>query len=174
MARVSVLRIGHRLVRDDRVTTHVALTARAFGADRVFIVGGEDHIREKVDDLIERWGGNFEVKLVEDWKSIVGEWKHNGGLVVHLTMYGLDIDAVESIRRLEKDVLVVIGAEKVPRGIYSMADYNLSVGHQPHSEISALAVFLDRYFQGEELKRAHPGGKFRVLPSARGKSVQNL
>ncbi len=32
---IEVLRIGQRLVRDDRVTTHVALVARAFGATRI-------------------------------------------------------------------------------------------------------------------------------------------
>ncbi|TLZ95287.1 MAG: tRNA (cytidine(56)-2'-O)-methyltransferase, partial [Methanobacteriota archaeon] len=29
---ITVLRLGHRPARDKRVTTHVALTARAFGA----------------------------------------------------------------------------------------------------------------------------------------------
>ena len=36
---ISVLRIGHRLVRDDRVTTHAALVARAFGADMIYMTG---------------------------------------------------------------------------------------------------------------------------------------
>ncbi|MEM2376537.1 MAG: tRNA (cytidine(56)-2'-O)-methyltransferase, partial [Sulfolobales archaeon] len=31
--KVFVLRLGHRPLRDKRVTTHVALTARAFGAN---------------------------------------------------------------------------------------------------------------------------------------------
>ena len=29
--KIEVLRIGQRVIRDDRVTTHVALVARAFG-----------------------------------------------------------------------------------------------------------------------------------------------
>ena len=32
---IEVLRIGQRVVRDDRVTTHVALVARSFGAQTV-------------------------------------------------------------------------------------------------------------------------------------------
>ena len=31
---IEVLRIGQRVVRDDRVTTHVALVARSFGAQK--------------------------------------------------------------------------------------------------------------------------------------------
>ncbi len=31
---VAVLRIGHRLVRDDRTTTHAMLVSRAFGSTR--------------------------------------------------------------------------------------------------------------------------------------------
>ena len=34
---VAVLRLGHRPGRDNRMTTHVGLTARALGADRVII-----------------------------------------------------------------------------------------------------------------------------------------
>jgi len=34
---IEVLRIGQRLVRDDRVTTHVALVARAFGARKIYM-----------------------------------------------------------------------------------------------------------------------------------------
>ena len=46
---VNVLRLSHRLVRDDRVTTHVALVARAFGADKIYVVGGENHLKESID-----------------------------------------------------------------------------------------------------------------------------
>ena len=34
---IEVLRIGQRVVRDDRVTTHVALVARAFGASKIYM-----------------------------------------------------------------------------------------------------------------------------------------
>ncbi len=36
-ADVSVLRLGHRAGRDPRLTTHVALAARAFGARRLYL-----------------------------------------------------------------------------------------------------------------------------------------
>ena len=34
---ITILRLGHRVVRDQRITTHVALTSRAFGADKIVI-----------------------------------------------------------------------------------------------------------------------------------------
>ena len=34
---IEVLRIGQRVVRDDRVTTHVALVARALGASKIYM-----------------------------------------------------------------------------------------------------------------------------------------
>jgi len=34
---IEVVRIGQRVVRDDRVTTHIALVARAFGATTILM-----------------------------------------------------------------------------------------------------------------------------------------
>ncbi|MEC7710726.1 MAG: tRNA (cytidine(56)-2'-O)-methyltransferase, partial [Thermoproteota archaeon] len=34
---IEILRIGQRILRDDRVTTHVALVARAFGASKIYM-----------------------------------------------------------------------------------------------------------------------------------------
>ena len=36
---IEVLRIGERVVRDDRATTHAALVARAFGALCIYMSG---------------------------------------------------------------------------------------------------------------------------------------
>jgi len=35
-------------------------------------------------------------------------------------------------------LVIIVGAEKVPREIFEFADYNVGIGCQPHSEISAL------------------------------------
>ncbi len=40
--KINVLRLDHRQKRDARITTHVCLTARAFGADGVILNGDED------------------------------------------------------------------------------------------------------------------------------------
>ena len=41
---ITVLRLDHRLGRDTRITTHVCLTARAFGADKVILSGERDNV----------------------------------------------------------------------------------------------------------------------------------
>ncbi|TMI35687.1 tRNA (cytidine(56)-2'-O)-methyltransferase, partial [Candidatus Bathyarchaeota archaeon] len=46
LGRTFILRIGHRVYRDSRVTTHVCLTARALGADGVIIADREDKVVE--------------------------------------------------------------------------------------------------------------------------------
>ncbi|HEX6067358.1 MAG TPA: tRNA (cytidine(56)-2'-O)-methyltransferase [Nitrososphaera sp.] len=163
--RVQVLRIGHRLVRDDRVTTHAALVSRAFGAEKIYMTGIDQSVKETVDAVGKRWGGRFELEIIDDWKK-------DGGKIVHLTMYGINVnDAIAKVRK-EKELLVIIGAEKVPREAYDLADYNVAVGNQPHSEIAALAVFLDRLGGGGQLEREFEGGRLRVVPSEKGKRVE--
>ena len=39
---IEVLRLTHRIRRDPRLSTHVALTARAFGAAKVYYSGEHD------------------------------------------------------------------------------------------------------------------------------------
>lgn len=170
--RIVILRIGHRYVRDYRVTTHVALVGRAFGAERMLVSDAEDEIKKSVREVNERWGGGFEVEEVSSWKSAIRDWKDSGNKVVHLTMYGINVDdTIAQIKREKKDLMVVIGAEKVPKEVYDLSDYNVSIGNQPHSEIAALAIFLDRLFVGKQLKQEF-NGKVKIMPSAKDKVVK--
>lgn len=170
--KVTILRIGHRYVRDYRVTTHVALVARAFGAEMMLVVNTEDEIKKTIKEVNERWGGDFQVEDVNNWKSVIKEWKNSGSRIVHLTMYGINVDdAIVQIKKENKDLMVVVGAEKVPREIFDMSDYNVSIGNQPHSEIAALAIFLDRLFEGKQLKQNF-NGRSTIVPSARDKAVK--
>ncbi|MCC6064949.1 MAG: tRNA (cytidine(56)-2'-O)-methyltransferase [Thermofilum sp.] len=176
--RVVVLRLGHRLGRDKRVSTHVGLVARAFGASGIIYVGEvEESVLNTLRKVVDVWGGPFSVETAPSYRAVIRKWKEDGGLVVHLTMYGENIegsDVLERIRSSGKDILVVVGAEKVPRDVYEMADFNVAIGNQPHSEVSALAVFLDRLFKGAELLKEFEGAKLRVIPSPRGKRVVRL
>ncbi len=166
---VTVLRLGHRHYRDQRLTTHVALTARALGAEKVILSGEKDEkIIGSVEDIARRWGGDFEVGYEKNFRRIINNFH---GVKVHLTMYGLRVqDKMKDIRG-EKDVLVVLGSEKVPGDVYHMVDYNIAVGSQPHSEVAALAVFLHEYFGGKELEKEFGGAKIRVVPQERGKKL---
>ena len=169
---IEVVRIGQRLVRDDRVTTHVALVSRGFGAERIYMTEINPEIKDTVEKINNTWGGNFEVVFIEKWKPIVKKKKDEGFKVVHLSMYGESInDAQEKIRE-EENLLIVVGAEKVPREIYELADYNVGVGSQPHSEISALAILLDRIQKGKQFEKEFPNAKRKIIPTKNGKNVQ--
>lgn len=160
---IEILRLGHRAGRDDRISTHVGLVARQYGAEKIYYAGERDtSMMESIRDITDRWGGPFEVEYRDEWKSVIKDFD---GLIVHLTMYGEKIDEkMPEINNTDEDILVVVGAEKVPRWVYTHSDYNISVGTQPHSEIAALAVFLDR-FKGSELKEDFEGADIEVIPS---------
>jgi len=167
--KATVLRLGHRFERDRRVSTHLALTARAFGADGIVFDARDERVRESVKRISEGWGGGFSVEFVSSWRKAVAGF---AGDVIHLTMYGLDLDeALPQIRKSRKDKLVIVGGKKVPSDVYRMATYNVSVGHQPHSEVAALAVFLDRLFEGKSIRREFKGAKMRIIPQERGKKM---
>lgn len=171
---IAVLRLGHRLVRDDRTTTHVALVSRALGCKKIFMTDVDESILETIKGVCDDWGGSneFDVEIVQDWRSLLKTWKKNNGIVVHLTMYGINIENLSHDYPHGKNILVVIGASKVPKDVYFIADMNIAVGNQPHSEIAALAIFLDRYFQGKELIHSYEDARMNIVPSSRGKRVK--
>jgi tRNA (cytidine56-2'-O)-methyltransferase len=166
---VFVLRLGHRPARDKRISTHVALTARAFGAKGIFVSTKDEELEESVRDVAGRFGGDFEIRTGVKWKPLLRDFQ---GTKVHLTMYGVHVD--DALPRIKKEaegrILIVVGAEKVPADVYQLADYNVAVGNQPHSEVAALAVFMDRLTNGEGL-RSEFEGRLKVLPCERGKRV---
>jgi len=168
---ITVLRLGHRPQRDKRITTHVALVARAFGADEIIITTKDLNIEKTVRDIVDRFGGDFKIKTGISWKKAISEFK---GLKVHLTMYGLPVDDVISKIPKDENLMIIVGAEKVPREIYEIADFNVAVGNQPHSEVAALAIFLDRLFEGKELTRDFNNAKMKIIPQERGKNVIKL
>ena len=73
----------------------------------------------------------------------------------------------------DKPAVVVVGGTKVPSEVFHLSDYNISVGNQPHSEVAALAVFLDSWLGPLDSKSMFEGAQIKVLPSARGKVVIN-
>ncbi len=168
---VAILRIGHRPERDQRVTTHVGLTARALGAKGMYLASADKGVVESIADVVERWGGEFFCTDNVKWRSCIKDWKAQGGVVVHLTMYGLNLPDVISEIRPNNKILVIVGAEKVPGDIYGLADYNVAVTGQPHSEISSLALFLDNLFLGKEFSCEFPGAQISIIPSRMGKQT---
>ncbi|WP_420182715.1 tRNA (cytidine(56)-2'-O)-methyltransferase [Haloarcula sp. KBTZ06] len=169
--QVTVLRLGHRPGRDERMTTHVGLTARALGADKVVLANAARNQADTVIDITDRFGGPFDVASTEEPKRLIRDFE---GRVVHLTMYGEPVQDVEDDVRdahAEEPLLVVVGAEKVPFEVYEHADWNVGVTNQPHSEVASLAVFLDRLFEGRELDREWENPDRVVVPQETGKRV---
>lgn len=168
--KIQVLRIGQRIVRDDRVTTHVALVSRAFGASKIYMNEVDPDIKNTIKRINKTWGGNFEIEFFSNWKDVV-KLKKDDYKIVHLTMYGENINKIHSKIEKAKKILIVVGAEKVPREIYEKADYNVSIGTQPHSEISALAILLDRIQKGQQFNKKFDDSKRVIIPTKKGKKV---
>jgi len=172
MGRVVVLRMGHRLFRDSRVTTHVCLTARALGAEGVIIADREDKtVEATIREVGDRFGGRFSIESGKPWRRTILDWKEKGGKVVHLTAYGLKLpDVSQEIGDSNSDMLVVVGSEKMPGDVFKLADWNVSVTSQPMSEVAALAIFLDWTMKHRAFDRTFPNGEIRIIPSGDQKS----
>ncbi len=175
--KLAVLRWGHRH-RDQRLTSHVALTARALGASGFIMADVADtKVKETIEKVMDSWGGDFIFEMGKPWKSVVKDWRKKNGVTVHLTAYGENIQTSDVMKRIKatgKDVLVIIGSQKVPAGFFSesVSDFNVAVGNQPHSECSSLAIFLDRFFKGQELSEDFINNtKKKIVPQSRGKRV---
>ena len=167
--KVWILRLGHRRGRDPRLTTHVALTARALGCDGIILSGEkDDSIIENINEVVKDWGNHFEVKYEKNWRKIINTWK---GKTVHLSMYGLPIqDKIDEIKKL-KNILLIVGSEKVPSEVYQLVDFNVAITNQPHSEVGSLAIFLDKLFEGKELEKKFRNAKIKIIPQERDKKT---
>src|SRR5437867_3440811 len=88
--RVTVLRLGHRPSRDKRVTTHVALVARAFGASGILVDRPDQSLTRVIRGVVRNFGGEFTIETGVNWRRTVKEWR---GTVGDPTMYGEAPDA---------------------------------------------------------------------------------
>ena len=172
---ITVVRMGHRVFRDDRITTHCGLVSRAFGANNIIISGDkDDKCVESINTVAEQWGGKFSAKYVKKWKDFIIKAKKDGAVIVHLTMYGKNLGKVKSnVRKAVKgkDLLVLVGSQKVPAEAYELADFNVAVGNTPHSEISALAIFLYEILGKDMLEREFKDSKIKVEGSVEGSKI---
>lgn len=168
---ITVLRLEHRAGRDKRVSTHCALVARAFGAERLLYTGQKDsEMEDVVRRMVSEWGGRFSIEHVSSWRNAVKDFRENsGGVSIHLTMYGLPVQGTIQDIRKEKNLLILIGGGKVPMEVYHGVDMNVAVTNQPHSEISALSVILHEYFRGKELSLDFGKAKRKIIPQKAGK-----
>ena len=168
MSYCEVLRIGHRPERDKRITTHVALTARAFGASRISFHRADSRILDTVSDVCKKFGGDFKIETTSNPKRFLKDWP---GKIIHLTMFGISIDEeVDKIKELPEPLLFVVGAEKVPVWVFELSDYNIAIGNQPHSEVAALSVALSKIY-GNIYNQNFEGGEVKVIPSSERRNM---
>lgn len=166
---IQVLRLSHRLRRDPRISTHVALVARAFGASKIYYSGQHDSsLENSVNNITKQWGGPFEIEYIKYPIKLIKKTKST---VINLTMYGLSIQKQISKIKKHKNILVIIGSEKVPSEIYKLADYNIAISSTPHSEISSLTIFLYEYSNKKFPIFKNP--KIKIIPQSRGKKTIN-
>jgi len=171
--RVDVLRLGYRRGRDPRITTHLALVARALGSDGFLLAGDDDQeMFDNLNSVSERFGGELETEHV----SGLGHLKkhvENGGVAVHLTMYGEPFrQAIPKIRR-DRPLIIVVGGAKVPGDVYKICQHNVAVGNQPHSEVAALALFMDAWFGESGSERSFKDARLVIEGVNGGKLVHD-
>ena len=180
LPHLSVLRLGHRRERDKRITSHLGLTARAFGADEVLLAGEVDSSAlETWNSVSARFGGKFTSRHEDKPLSWLRQFAKDAGdgepgVIVHLTMYGEPWR--EAIPKISTDrpTVVIVGGTKVPGEVYRLANHNITVGNQPHSEVAALAIFLESWVGPIDDENRFSGGEIKVIPNAEGKRVINL
>ena len=128
-----------------------------------------------IRDVTNRFGGPFEVQSGKPWKQALRDWRTRGGRVVHLTAYGLPLPKMlPEIQDTDKDLLVVVGSEKMPGEIFKLADWNVSVTNQPMSEVAALAIFLDWFKEHREFEHEFSKAQVQIVPSRSGKEIHQL
>jgi len=177
---VTIFRMGHRIFRDKRITTHLALVSRALGASGIIIAGEkDDNIIKSVEKVVTEWGGDFTIEFIsfEEWKPFFEEWVDKQNKIIHLTMYGENLPIfqqneefvrLKSSPELLKRLLIVVGGEKVPAKVYQYANWNIAISSQPHSEVGSLAIFLNHIISTSlDISFSNPSRQ--ILPSIEGK-----
>ena len=73
-----------------------ALVSRAFGSYKIYMTEVDDSIKETLKRVSARWGGlsDFRIEIIKDPLKLIRKWQKNDGKVIHLTMYGINVDDV--------------------------------------------------------------------------------
>lgn len=176
---IEVLRLGHRLGRDPRITTHLALVSRAMGASNFVLAGDEDEkLFSNIHSVNERFGHGlscrYEKSPMRMLREIANSDEESKPIIIHLTMYGEPFREVIPNIPKDKPVVVVVGGAKVPGELFKVSDFNIAVGNQPHSEVAALALFLDSWTDGEGFNREFSEPQLVISPSKSGKDVKEV
>ncbi|MHA1798658.1 MAG: tRNA (cytidine(56)-2'-O)-methyltransferase [Candidatus Helarchaeota archaeon] len=166
------------MIRDERITTHLALISRLFDVRKFLLADIEDKgLKQNIKKLQNIWGGNLDLQVKINPSKYITNWKLSKGFIVHLTMYGEKFDD-EILKKLKthKKLLIIVGSQKVPFKYYELSDLNLSIGNQPHSELSALTILLYELLGRKKdfLYRDFKNSKQKIIPSSKSKKIVNV
>lgn len=174
---ITVLRLGYRVGRDPRINTHLGLVSRALGANE-FLVSGDKNNKmfETINQVTKTFGGVFLTKHLDSPMTWIRNYKSKekggrNGTIIHLTMYGEDYRKIAPLIPKDKPLAIIVGGAKVPASIYRMAHYNVSIGNQPHSEVAALALLLDKLQNGNSIDQDFSNPKLEIIPDLERKNV---
>ena len=171
---IQILRLNHRIHRDERLTTHVALTSRAFLASKLYYSGQKDSsFEDSIKKINQKFGSSFEVEYANNPLNLIKQKQQQNYKTIHLTIYGLQFSKQLKNIKKHKNLLIIVGGAKVEPEYYKVSDYNISITSQPISEVSALAIFLHEYLQGKELTSEFKNAKTKIIPSKDKKLIKN-
>src|SRR3989344_2780434 len=135
--QVEVLRLSHRIRRDPRLSTHVALTARAFLANKLYYSGDKDSsLEETINKVAERFGGDFKIEHAENSVKLIEQKKKKNFLIVHLSVYGLALNSVLAKIKNSKKILMIIGGEKVQPEIFQISMFQSQISLSQKFQLS--------------------------------------
>ena len=105
---------------------------------------------------------------------VTDEGTYTYGVSSVLTMYGESWrESLNSIER-GRPMVIVVGGTKVSGEVFRLANHNISIGNQPHSEVAALGVFLESFIGPLDESKHFQGGEIQVVPSLDRKQVMSL
>ena len=166
---ITVLAVG-KCTRE--VMIDICMTSRAFGASKVAFTIKEDRkVQNTLRKVSKEWGGKFSIAFNTDYMKMIGNSPNYK--TVFLTQYGVPVEKVKhSIRTYKNMTIVVALSSKYTQKLMEVADFNVSITTQPHSSTSAIAVFLNTYFNGRENAIQFENATTKIIPAERGIHIQ--
>ncbi len=156
---ITVLIIGEGSLENQK---DIGLASRAFGASSVIFTSRKStRLIRYFKSISNKWGGKFEVRFEKDWDKVIAEKR--GYEKVYLTNYGAPISKMMYRIRTYKNILLIATLSEGMKKLGDMVDYKVSVTTQPHSSVSAIAVFLHVFFSGRELAIRFNNAKYKVI-----------
>jgi tRNA (cytidine56-2'-O)-methyltransferase len=147
------------------------MVARAFGASELIFSSKKDpRLTKLVRSNNKKWGGSFSVGFEPDYMKVLDS--NNNYKSVYLTRYGMPLQDVIGTLRTYKNLVLIVTNKEAFGPAYTKADFSVSITAQPHSSVSAIAVFLHEFYSGRELAMRFENARYKVIPSEQGAHIE--